>query len=836
MIMGNCAVALAESHGDVTEEVLVDNDDGDVYDSVKVSVKETSETEEGPEAVSTKEGTNTSVTVKTNVSLDSSGRGTGVRADSYGDSISSTVNVGNDISVEAKSDATGIEAVSIHDSTTTVTVGNDVSAKAEGDAKGVYAFSGDGSTTTMTVGNDVSAEAGGKAYGIDAEPFKESTTTVNVNNNVSATAKEYAAGVYVDSLFGGDTTIDKVNNISATSSEGFATGIHTRSDSESEDSDGDSVVSVTTSGDVTVEGKMFASGIESSTYSSDTTDINIGGGIYVNGDNNATGINTTGNGNTKITIGTNIDVDGFYSNGIYAYGNSTISVGNDINANGTMTQGLLLGTGSGETNITIANDINSVASGDDYASAYGISGHLGTGDVSVTVGGNVTAKGSLKDGNDSSSAEGITIWGSNGGNIDISVGGNVVQDAENGRAISLTDSYNDSSNDTLAPVITVSVAKDVTASDTAIDITKNRKDSTIGVTVGGTVTGDEHSIVIDEDTKTDNVNITVWKVDTSNNQPIVEAISFPNKTDSSLSYDVDPGDPEYTTNETTEKIEKSINYIIRVQSDVAISSGTRKINGYDTAHQEETVTLAVTVPSGYEIENFYNVSPGNIIGLSKGSSEGTYLLVVPRGGGVDVGVSLKKVNATPTSGVRESDNDDSSSSSDGSPNTNTNTNNYSWSAQDPTAVAAVIASLPPIHVANFAGTENVVNVADILTPVDTLTAINNFAASGAGNLGTANVMGAGIVSFNNVFATSISDTVDVPVVANVMNGMTYTVMFSDGTSLTVPCLMDGLLTIPFNKNAAGLTYIIYGMQMNPAMMIGADTTTQFPDGLAGLTP
>ncbi|WP_029201938.1 hypothetical protein [Oribacterium sp. NK2B42] len=81
-------------------------------------------------------------------------------------------------------------------------------------------------------------------------------------------------------------------------------------------------------------------------------------------------------------------------------------------------------------------------------------------------------------------------------------------------------------------------------------------------------------------------------------------------------------------------------------------------------------------------------------------------------------------------------------------------------------------------------------------------------------------MGAGIVSFGNMFADSINATVEVPVAANVSAGQTYTVVFSDGTSIEVPCTMAGVLSIPFNKNADGLTYMIYGPQMNPAMFIG----------------
>jgi hypothetical protein len=45
-------------------------------------------------------------------------------------------------------------------------------------------------------------------------------------------------------------------------------------------------------------------------------------------------------------------------------------------------------------------------------------------------------------------------------------------------------------------------------------------------------------------------------------------------------------------------------------------------------------------------------------------------------------------------------------------------------------------------------------------------------------------------------------------------------MFSDGTSVPVICTENGILIIPFNKAAEGLSYIIYGLPMDPSMFIG----------------
>ncbi|SFG66017.1 hypothetical protein, partial [Oribacterium sp. WCC10] len=114
-----------------------------------------------------------------------------------------------------------------------------------------------------------------------------------------------------------------------------------------------------------------------------------------------------------------------------------------------------------------------------------------------------------------------------------------------------------------------------------------------------------------------------------------------------------------------------------------------------------------------------------------------------------------------------------------------------------------------IQAPNLAGTNTVLNITDVLMPLDPMAAINNFIAAGVGGFGADNMLGAGFVNFANMFATALTDTVDLPVYASVSTGQYYTVVFSDGTSVLVPCIMDGVLTIPVNKNAAGLTYMIY---------------------------
>lgn len=116
--------------------------------------------------------------------------------------------------------------------------------------------------------------------------------------------------------------------------------------------------------------------------------------------------------------------------------------------------------------------------------------------------------------------------------------------------------------------------------------------------------------------------------------------------------------------------------------------------------------------------------------------------------------------------------------------------------------------------------------------IDNLSAINNFSAMGAQLPSTDSMMACGIVDFKNAFVNSATGSVDVPVEASVIAGNTYTVALSDGTTIQVLCTTNGILNIPFAANAQNLTFIVYGLQSNPTMMM-ADGAAQFPDALAG---
>ena len=100
-----------------------------------------------------------------------------------------------------------------------------------------------------------------------------------------------------------------------------------------------------------------------------------------------------------------------------------------------------------------------------------------------------------------------------------------------------------------------------------------------------------------------------------------------------------------------EEFEKAIMYIIRLEQPkkggTLSTVGTTQSNGYDTAHEGDTVTLKVNVKKGYKVVAAYNGTDQKVQLVQ--DAKGDYYIVVPKGGGVTLSVALKLVrqNYTP---------------------------------------------------------------------------------------------------------------------------------------------------------------------------------------------
>ncbi|OON85642.1 hypothetical protein BXO88_11170 [Oribacterium sp. C9] len=236
----------------------------------------------------------------------------------------------------------------------------------------------------------------------------------------------------------------------------------------------------------------------------------------------------------------------------------------------------------------------------------------------------------------------------------------------------------------------------------------------------------------------------------------------------------------------------------------------------------ESSTVTVTPKSGYEISSFSIPDKYSKYVSATKNSDGSWTLTVTSGMNIELSPIATRMGGVYVDVSVNSDHDDDG----GRPTTSDRS-------------APVMNEIPAaltVNSVDFGGQGLEAPLSEVLTPIDNLSAINNFSAAGAQLLSTENMMACGVVDFKNAFVNSATGSVDVPVTANVVEGQTYTVALSDGTTIQVTCTANGILNIPFAANAQNLTFIIYGLQANPTMMMAGDGIAQFQDALAGLTP
>lgn len=564
----------------------------------------------------------------------------------------------------------------------------------------------------------------------------------------SASSDDGSPAVIVSMSDGDKVTVDikgDVENSKDSDLLDSSKGVEAASSGKKDD-DNVSNADVNIGGDVTVISEKPAYGIDASAENEAVTEVSAKN-INVTSEGKDIGVKagSSGNGSTVVEIEEDIKATS-YSDSAFGIvpssdsgGVTAVTVGNDVEVKARETaEGVFAQAKSGTINVEVSGSVSAESEKD---LAIGVFLYTEDGDASATVMGDVVSSGPDSDG--------VDLWSVNG-DIKAYIDGNVVQNGQEGQAVL---------------------------------INKKADDTHIDLIVNGTVSGRDHNLVFQYGDSTENIGISVWKVDTSGGKAVAESMKTNSET----------GELEYSC---AEEAEKEINYIIKASPSISLSGNGKYISGMYTDNQDKTVYLKVDIPSGHRAE-FYDVN-GNSNYRIVSDGKGNAYLVVPRGGGVEVGVRLTK-------SANDIGSDDGSDTSD---NKKTSTSTDYGSAFSEEVMGLHIISV------NNKGEYRVQRVSDVLRPLDTLTAINNF-SSGAGTMRTENVRGAGVISFNGMFADSVSETVDVPVSAGVTAGETYKVLFSDGTSVLVLCHTEGILNIPFIKNADGLTYIIYGQELSP---------------------
>ena len=198
------------------------------------------------------------------------------------------------------------------------------------------------------------------------------------------------------------------------------------------------------------------------------------------------------------------------------------------------------------------------------------------------------------------------------------------------------------------------------------------------ILVDGTVSGGEAGIVLSEQTKVDNVELTVWQVvpaaDSEKNDAVVVTKSKGND-----------DKPVYTENE---EAEKQIQYIIKVDTDqdkIIETKGTREYKAknnktYNVANEGETITLKLNIPDGKEVvAAYWDKAKSDACELLK-DTDGNYYLVVPKGGGVWLSVTLQDIKqeddttGTDDTNTNQNNTDGTDNNDDTDTNTNDNTN------------------------------------------------------------------------------------------------------------------------------------------------------------------
>ena len=482
--------------------------------------------------------------------------------------------------------------VDISDSTNcniNVNVAEHIDVAAGGEAIGIIVSSQTGgannNTISVNVGEGVSVDAHyGTSTGVQLESAG-SEDTVQIGGAITASGRDHVTGASVNSFVADNDLILQVGDgVKASSSEGYAYGL------DISNSDAGSI-SVQVDGDVEAEG-FHSFGIQVQSEGSGSTDILVNGGL------------STG------------DSEG------YSHGLSVWNQGGEINAE-------------------INGDISSTGSGDSVGVTLSTEGEKAA--DHVVINGNISAVSDAETDHPMNGAAGITI-GDYGGDITLEVNGDVTADyAFGGDGITLYTGpqiveIGEDESLTYEEIpaqghVDVTVVGDVTGNNSGLTLDSNPSNPSVTaeVIIDGTLSGDKRSIQIMPDSGTDNITLTVWKVEENAEGNLAENVTL-------------DSEQNVTGAEQATDFEKTIQYIIRLDQPAAGATlgvaGASDYRGYLVAHEGDNIILRINLQQGYEIVDAYNGTDTKVSLLK--DAKGNYYLSVPRGGGVELSVKLRK--------------------------------------------------------------------------------------------------------------------------------------------------------------------------------------------------
>ena len=307
-------------------------------------------------------------------------------------------------------------------------------------------------------------------------------------------------------------------------------------------------------------------------------------------------------------------------------------------AEGQIVAGAIQG---GETVVTIREGGVTSVSGK-YGAVYGISD---AGTLTLDISGDILATDSETF---PGTAVGANLNAGNDGTVALKLDGNLsaitgglTGTAEGGRAVGLVANN-------AGGKIRSEIVGDITAvggeRNDGIELYTAEGQET-DILVNGTVRGSGAAVVLvkPETQIGKNVTLTVWEL-------------VPNQDGATVVRTEDVESGELAEDEAAEQ---AVQYIIRVradQEDIISTRGTEEYQGYDVAHEGDTVTLLLNVPAGYEITGAYG--DVNQSAVLQQDGEGNYYLTVPRGGAVELSVTMQPTGTPNTHPWRRAENAD----------------------------------------------------------------------------------------------------------------------------------------------------------------------------------
>ena len=382
-------------------------------------------------------------------------------------------------------------------------------------------------------------------------------------------------------------------------------------------------------GTVTVNGTVTATDL-----SEKTGVLASNGSKLTVGDTEVGGKESTGviaESGSKATAG-NVKVSGEYMTGTSAYGDSTVHVKGDV-------------TATGENSVGIDGETGTIKVGGDVS---GIEAVVARGEADVTVGGSVsgTLSGIVAVGNASVSVKrdaetkvGPGVFAQE--NATVTVDGNVT----GGTFYEAPEGY-----EYVYPAIIAGAGTTVIVKGTVS--TAERNFFAVGINCWDA--GSQKGTLILEKAKAGGEANAIYvnaapgasQEDILNSLPDIVVGELVAKNEDFIWNSYDNGlygnDPEdETIGELNEKIYAAIRYMIRWNNSEGGSfsvNGTSKYGEYDVAQENQELGITIQIAEGYELES---ISGGKAQVLQR--PDGTWSVIVPRGGGVNLSAVLKRI-------------------------------------------------------------------------------------------------------------------------------------------------------------------------------------------------